>query len=177
MKLLWGLPISCLLATASAFFPLHLPNPAYEEAPANLPVRRHVQGGLSARFPLLRRLAKRQNNFNIIKSVDPKAPNSLGVDQDGTDFSYFIPVEFGTSKKVLYLLLDTAAVNTWIMSSDCKNDACAAHTTYGPADSTTLKVGCQPEPMRLGSTAKLFYRQPTQASPSAMAQAASLAMP
>lgn len=92
------------------------------------------------RISLQRRPAKRQNKFNILAADTPKQSNSAGVDQDGTDFSYFAFFKFGTSSKTFYLLLDSAASNTWVMGSDCTTSACGIHTTFGQSDSSSLKV-------------------------------------
>ncbi|TLD18880.1 acid protease [Venturia nashicola] len=92
------------------------------------------------RVSLQRRPAKRQNKFNIMTADKPTKSNSAGVDQDGTDFSYFASFKFGASSKTLYLLLDSAASNTWVMSSDCTTDACGIHTTFGQSDSTSLQI-------------------------------------
>lgn len=40
----------------------------------------------------------------------------------------------------MYMLVDTGAFNTWVMGSDCKSEACLAHNTLGPGDSSSLEV-------------------------------------
>lgn len=92
------------------------------------------------RVSVQRRPAKRQNKFNVLAADEPKQSNSAGVDQDGTDFSYFASFQFGKSSKIFYLLLDSAASNTWVMSSTCTTDACGIHTTFGQSDSSSLQV-------------------------------------
>lgn len=84
-------------------------------------------------------LAKRTNQYTIITAAAPSLPHAVGIDQDGTDFSYFIPAKFGSSGKSLYLLVDTGAGSTWVMGSDCTSSSCALHNSFGPADSTTLQ--------------------------------------
>lgn len=82
---------------------------------------------------------KRENQYTVVPAATPDSPNAVGIDQDGTDFSYFIQVAFGSSKKILYMLLDTGAGTTWVMGSSCASEACALHTSYGAADSTTFR--------------------------------------
>jgi cathepsin D len=66
--------------------------------------------------------------------------NSLAVNEDGHDYSYFATMKFGSEGKELYMLVDTGAANTWVMGSDCTTVACKTHNTFGKADSTTLEV-------------------------------------
>jgi hypothetical protein len=130
-------------AERSPFYPYI--SSAKEEDDTSNPSPRTVQHPQSddnglLRVLLRRILTKRKNNFNIIPALDPKQSNSLGIDQDGTDFSYFCAFKFGTSSEEYFLLLDSAASNTWVMSSDCSTNACSVHNTFGPTDSTSLKV-------------------------------------
>ena len=90
-------------------------------------------------FPNSATPVKRENKFNIVTAVQPKESNSLPIYQDGTDFSYFSPIPFGTSKKVMYMLIDTGAASTWVMGSDCLSTPCASHNLFGQPDSTTLR--------------------------------------
>lgn len=92
------------------------------------------------RISLQRRPTKRQNKFSILLADSPQQSNSAGVNQDGTDFSYFASLKFGSSTKTFFLLLDSAASNTWVMSADCTTSACGLHTTFGSSDSSSLKV-------------------------------------
>ncbi|QDS76264.1 hypothetical protein FKW77_001588 [Venturia effusa] len=92
------------------------------------------------RISLKRTPAKRQNKFSVVAADAPEQSTSAGVDQDGTDFSYFASFKIGTSPKTFYLLLDSAASNTWVMSSDCTTSACGIHTTFGTSDSSSLRV-------------------------------------
>lgn len=78
------------------------------------------------------------NQYSIVTAATPTATNSVGLDQDGTDFSYFIEVAFGSDQKVLYMLLDTGAGTTWVMGSSCASAACALHNSFGAADSKTF---------------------------------------
>lgn len=83
---------------------------------------------------------KRSNRFTILRGANPSQANSVAVDQDGTDFSYFTSFKFGTSSNEYFMLLDSAAANTWVMSSDCTTSACNIHNTFGLGDSTSLEV-------------------------------------
>ncbi|CAK7232570.1 hypothetical protein SCUCBS95973_008303 [Sporothrix curviconia] len=82
---------------------------------------------------------KRENNFAVVSAATPSASNAVGIDQDGTDFSYFIQAEFGSAKTPLLVLLDTGAGTTWVMGSDCASSACTMHNSFGAADSKTLQ--------------------------------------
>ena len=83
---------------------------------------------------------QRDNDFKVASAPSPSQTNSLTILDDGTDFSYFATVDFGSNNTPLQLLLDSGAANTWVMGSDCTTKSCETHTTYGPSDSTTLKV-------------------------------------
>lgn len=85
-------------------------------------------------------LVGRDNQYTVSTAATPSGTNSAGIDQDGTDFSYFIEAKLGSSDKPLYMLCDTGAGTTWVMGSNCNSDACKMHTTWGPSDSTTSKA-------------------------------------
>jgi hypothetical protein len=125
------------------FYPFYIPTSDEDHTSKTSP--RAVQRPRSndhapLRMRLRRILTKRKNSFSIIPAADPKQANSLGIDQDGTDFSYFCAFKIGTSQEEYYLLLDSAASNTWVMGSGCSTDACTIHNTFGPPDSSSLKV-------------------------------------
>lgn len=61
----------------------------------------------------------------------------MGIDQDGSDISYFVEAKIGSKADPVYLLCDTGAGSTWIMGSDCTSTACQSHTTWSTSDSTT----------------------------------------
>lgn len=83
---------------------------------------------------------RRTNNYNIVTASQPSQSDSMAVHQDGTDYSYFSTLKFGSSSESLYMLVDTGAANTWVMGSDCTTKACIAHNTFGKANSGTLQV-------------------------------------
>ena len=95
--------------------------------------------------------AKRDNQYEFVSASPPTQTNSAGVHNDGTDFSYFASVKFGSSDKILYMLVDTGAANTWVMGSDCTNQVCADHNTFGPEDSKTLSVSQEPFDLKYGT--------------------------
>jgi Eukaryotic aspartyl protease len=142
MKLLALLASTAVLIPSSlAFYPYHQPNDvALKKASFHSLSRRKETQDESLSLPLVRRPVERSNGFNIISASKPAAQNSLGIDQDGTDFSYFCAFQFGTSSKTFYLLLDSAAANTWVMGADCTTNACGTHNTLGASDSSSLKV-------------------------------------
>ncbi|KAL8850136.1 MAG: hypothetical protein Q9221_004897 [Calogaya cf. arnoldii] len=80
------------------------------------------------------------NSYDFVAASPPTQTNSAGIHNDGTDFSYFTSVEFGSSGKFMHLLVDTGASNTWVMASDCNSAVCAAHNTFGKEHSASLKV-------------------------------------
>lgn len=67
----------------------------------------------------------------------PSSTNSVGINQDGSDISYFIEAKIGSKADPVYLLCDTGAGSTWIMGSGCTSAACQDHTTWSTSDSTT----------------------------------------
>lgn len=83
---------------------------------------------------------KRADKYDIVKGVQPKQANSVAIDQDGTDYSYISTIQVGASGKAMQMLIDTGAANTWMMGSDCSSEPCLAHNTFGPKDSTSLRV-------------------------------------
>jgi hypothetical protein len=85
-------------------------------------------------------LTERDNTYKVQTAADPSQTNSAGVDQDGTDYSYFAEVAFGDKDTPLYMLLDTGAGTTWVMGPDCTSAACKTHNSFGAKDSSTLKV-------------------------------------
>lgn len=83
-------------------------------------------------------LKKRENRYQIQEAVNPKDPMTAGINQDGTDFAYFVRVELGSKHKALNMLLDTGAGSSWVMGPGCKDQACSMHSTFGPEDSDTF---------------------------------------
>lgn len=84
------------------------------------------------------KLIGRANEYKVVKPVQTTTVHSAGIYHDESDFSYFVQVLYGSSKKPLYMLLDTGAGTSWVMGSNCKSEACTIHDTFGKEDSKTL---------------------------------------
>lgn len=84
-------------------------------------------------------LAKRDNEYNVMEATKSTRKHTQGVDQDGTDYSYFIEVGVGSEKKPMYMLIDTGAGSSWVMGTNCTSKACSMHNTFGSDDSDTLE--------------------------------------
>lgn len=82
---------------------------------------------------------KRDNNYDIMEAEDTGDKLTAGIDQDGTDYSYFIEVQFGSKGKELHMLVDTGAGSSWVMGSDCDTKACSLHDSFGSDDSDTFE--------------------------------------
>ncbi|KAK3952183.1 aspartic peptidase domain-containing protein [Pseudoneurospora amorphoporcata] len=86
------------------------------------------------------RLATRTNTYSVVEPERTERKDSAGIYHDPSDYAYFAKVQFGSSKKPLYMLLDTGSSTAWIMGSTCKSDACLYHDLFGVSDSKTLKL-------------------------------------
>ncbi|KAI0205475.1 aspartic peptidase domain-containing protein [Astrocystis sublimbata] len=80
----------------------------------------------------------RASGYQVVEAEKATFKNSVGIDQDGTDYSYFAEVELGSEGKQLFMLLDTGASTTWVMGSTCTSKSCLMHKTFGPDDSKTF---------------------------------------
>lgn len=133
------------IPTITAFYPYE---PNYGDDNSNRKLRRaqaapkHPSNDnrRSITLPIRRASSRRDNNYNIINSNEPKQKNAVAIDQDGEDKSYMVAVTIGDSKEEYHLLLDSAASNTWVMGQNCPTDACKMHNTFGKGDSGSLKV-------------------------------------
>jgi len=96
-------------------------------------------------------ILKRTNTHAVVTAANPSQTNSAGIDQDGTDFSYFAVVKFGSASTPLYLLLDTGASTTWVMGPSCTTNACQTHDSFGTGDSTTLRTTTEPFEVAYGA--------------------------
>ncbi|KAH6897427.1 aspartic peptidase domain-containing protein [Thelonectria olida] len=101
--------------------------------------------------PVDKAFVRRDNEYNVMEANEPDGELSAGIDQDGTDYSYFVEVGIGSKQKKLYMLVDTGAGSSWVMGSDCTSDACGLHTTFGSDDSTTLEKSSEPFSIAYGS--------------------------
>lgn len=82
---------------------------------------------------------KRANTYTIKTAPTPAQANSAGIYQDGTDYSYFTPITFGSASTKMYMLLDTGADQSWVMGSTCTSGPCTIHNLYDPSTSSTSK--------------------------------------
>lgn len=103
-------------------------------------VERGSEGAEEASLDTRGTPAKRTNGYTVVSASQPSQSASMAINEDGTDYSYFSTVNFGSSGVSLNMLVDTGAANTWVMGSDCKSKACLAHNTFGRANSGTLQV-------------------------------------
>ncbi|KAL1901507.1 hypothetical protein Sste5346_001914 [Sporothrix stenoceras] len=113
-----------------------------------------VEHALEARTPTTTNdnaPVKRENNFAVVTAATPSASNAVGIDQDGTDFSYFIKAEFGSAKTPMLMLLDTGAGTTWVMGSNCQSSACTMHNSFGASDTKTLQTSTETFSIAYGS--------------------------
>ncbi len=83
---------------------------------------------------------KRASTYKIVPGSEPSQSASMAINQDGSDYSYFSTLKIGSSGESFNMLVDSGAANTWVMGTACKTKACIAHNTFGPEDSTTLKM-------------------------------------
>ncbi|EZF31546.1 hypothetical protein H101_04848 [Trichophyton interdigitale H6] len=83
---------------------------------------------------------RRDNNYPAQIASPPTAPNTLGINNDGYDFSYFSEIKVGSEGQKMWMLIDTGASGTWVFGSDCTSKACGRHNTFGKEDSKTIKV-------------------------------------
>ncbi|KAF4971017.1 hypothetical protein FZEAL_9939 [Fusarium zealandicum] len=96
-------------------------------------------------------LSKRDNDYDIMEATETKGKFTQGVNQDGTDYSYFVEVKIGSEKKPIYMLIDTGAGSSWVMGSDCSSEACEMHNTFGSDDSESLDSTDKPFNIAYGS--------------------------
>ncbi|KAK0674461.1 aspartic peptidase domain-containing protein [Cercophora samala] len=89
------------------------------------------------------------NQYPISHPIPTTSEGSTGIYQYGPDFSYFIRIQLGSQKMPMYMLLDTGAGNTWVMTTDCTEYACRLHDRFDMAASTSWKQN-QGDPMFIG---------------------------
>ncbi|EGX97102.1 aspartic-type endopeptidase (CtsD), putative [Cordyceps militaris CM01] len=95
---------------------------------------------LAAKYDSHAALARRKNTYAVTTATTPSTSDAAGINQDGTDYSYFIQVSIGSKGTKLYMLVDTGAGSSWVMGADCSSDACAKHNTFGTGQSDTLTI-------------------------------------
>lgn len=90
------------------------------------------------------RLEDRAYTYGISEPIAVTAPNSAGIYQNGPDYSYFIQVRVGSTQAPFFMLLDTGAANSWLMGSDCQEEACLMHNRFNPSGSKTWQTSNNP---------------------------------
>jgi cathepsin D len=85
-------------------------------------------------------LDKRDNKYPVSMASPPTLPNSMAINQDGQDYSYFSSIKIGSEGKEMWMLIDSGSANTWVFGSDCSTQACTKHDTFGKDDSDTLNI-------------------------------------
>ncbi|KAF5024973.1 hypothetical protein F66182_2924 [Fusarium sp. NRRL 66182] len=85
-------------------------------------------------------LIKRDNEYSVMEATESTKDYTQGIDQDGTDYSYFIEVGVGSKEKPMYMLVDTGAGSSWVMGTSCTSRACSMHNTFGPDDSDSIET-------------------------------------
>ena len=140
------LSLPLLTSAVSAFYPIQKEKTSDGKDKRFFPVLPQSAGDEPGTYTLsLKRVPKkRQNAFNIDKSSEPSQPQALAIHQDGSDYSYFSTLEFGSKGQEMHMLVDTGSTNTWVFGSDCKSSACSIHNTFGKDDSTTLNMSTKP---------------------------------
>lgn len=118
---------------AQRFYPFHL---GVSSSSNN-----ETQGGLLT-LPLKKRsaMSRRENKYTIVPGNPATGPNSVTVNEDGSDFSYFFSMDFGSNNQSMWILFDTGGTNSWVFGTDCSVSACELHNTFGKNDSTTLQT-------------------------------------
>lgn len=114
-------------------------SPAHEKAAREAMRLSRKYGRRVANDPNESSVVKRENNYDIMEAEETGDHLTAGVDQDGTDNSYFVEVQFGSKGKELHMLIDTGASATWVMGSNCDTEACSKHESFGADDSDTFE--------------------------------------
>ncbi|OAA78346.1 Peptidase A1 [Akanthomyces lecanii RCEF 1005] len=104
------------------------------------PVASQEAARLAAKYDTHGALARRKNAYAVTTATTPTTSDAAGINQDGTDYSYFIQVGLGSKGAKVYMLVDTGAGSSWVMGSDCTSDACAKHDTFGSSQSDSLTI-------------------------------------
>lgn len=83
--------------------------------------------------------ARRDNIYKVVLADKPTQPNTVALNQDGVDYSYFSTVNIGTPGQPVWMMLDTGGANTWVFGADCTAEPCQMHNTFGDNSSSTVK--------------------------------------
>ncbi|KAJ5143971.1 uncharacterized protein N7515_002758 [Penicillium bovifimosum] len=82
---------------------------------------------------------RRANNYTIVEAYTPSLDNSVQLNQDGTDYSYFCPIQIGSEKQLMWMQVDTGAPSTWVYGSQCDRPICQNRRTFNSSKSTSYE--------------------------------------
>ncbi|KKK14673.1 hypothetical protein P175DRAFT_0505085 [Aspergillus ochraceoroseus IBT 24754] len=83
---------------------------------------------------------RRDNRYKVVLADTPTASDTVALNQDGYDFSYFSTVNIGSPGQPVWMMLDTGGANTWVFGADCTATACELHNTFGENSSPTVNM-------------------------------------
>ncbi|KAH0843223.1 putative aspartic-type endopeptidase CTSD [Fonsecaea pedrosoi] len=148
------LSVPLLSSCVSAFYPYHTGDGGHENNKRFIPLGIepvHEGDSVPVTIDIKKAMVKRNNLFPVLNSSAPDVPNAMAISQDGSDYTYFSTMKFGSKGQEMYMLIDSGSANTWVMGTNCKSNACQIHNTYGSEDSTTLETTTQTWSMTYGT--------------------------
>ncbi|PGH16456.1 hypothetical protein AJ79_01787 [Helicocarpus griseus UAMH5409] len=153
----WLLPAAWLSTGVTAFYPVKYnvrpsqPSGDIKQRfyPYNTGKRPHKDGKDLLKMDIVK--TRRENKFEAVFSDNTTMPHSMPIHTDGFDYSYFSVIDFGSERQPMYMLIDTGASNTWLISTNCTLEPCLLHNTFGAEDSKSLSVTDTPFDVTYGS--------------------------
>lgn len=142
----WLASVIVFTTSVSAFYPWKdISSPEGYSANVIYPSNdaRDISDGQTHTFEIRKRQTnwqKRDNRYPVALASAPSLPNSMSINQDGQDYSYFSSIKLGSSGKEMWMLIDSGSANTWVFGADCSAEACTRHDTFGKDDSDTLNI-------------------------------------
>lgn len=86
---------------------------------------------------------------NLITEGPADVGNTLGLDIQANDNSYFAEVKIGTPPKSFRILIDTGSADFWVPGDGCAT--CGNHQTLGARESSTFATSTRPFEVVYGS--------------------------